>query len=728
LLAVCVCIAAAFPATAKDPKPARSESHEAAKLPDPLTKESIRELVSRLSDAEVRALLIKQLDRAAVAAPAAKQADDMAMMAQATGAEFARVRERARQGLAAVPEFPQALGDVGERVAAPFDVAALWRVVFWFGVMLGVGAACELAFGFAMRDARRRVVERAADGLAASTLRFVLRAGFDLLHLAFFAAGGVGLFFALWQGHEGARLVMLVFFAAIVAARIAVIFSKLLLEPSAPALRPVPLDDGAARTLHWGIVRLALFVALGRAALVVMSRYEATQDAIVIFEIAFGTLGLLLVLDTVWRLRAPVAGLIRGTAEPGPLRRMLAELWAALTTIYLLLVFMSRLYDILAGQTEPTNAPLASVLLVLLLPLLDMYACRATSALLHSHDGTPEGAGSLAASFEPVLHKAIHIVVIVAGLLAIADLWQLDLFALAQRGMGSRITGAAFGVAITLLIAWVLWQVAITAIDQRMRVETVGEGKTVSRLRTLLPLMRMVVQATIVVIAGLSVLAALGINILPLLAGASVVGLAIGFGSQTLVRDIVSGAFFLMDDAFRLGEYIEVGDAKGTVEKIGVRSVILRHHRGALNVLPYGEIKRLRNTTRDWIILVMEFRLALDTDVAKVKKLMKKIGQELAANPEFEHDLLEPLKSQGVRATDEMALTIRAKFKMRAAGGHAFVFRREAYERILKAFAENGIRFARRQVTVNVPQGAAGADASGAAADVAMDASRRAKS
>ena len=135
--------------------------------------------------------------------------------------------------------------------------------------------------------------------------------------------------------------------------------------------------------------------------------------------------------------------------------------------------------------------------------------------------------------------------------------------------------------------------------------------------------------------ATMSVLAALGVDILPLLAGASVVGVAIGFGSQTLVRDIVSGAFFLMDDAFRLGEYIEVGDAKGRVEKINVRSLFLRHHRGALNILPYGEIKRLRNTSRDWMIMVMDFRLTYDTNLMTVKKIMKQIGDEIAADPNW---------------------------------------------------------------------------------------------
>ena len=166
----------------------------------------------------------------------------------------------------------------------------------------------------------------------------------------------------------------------------------------------------------------------------------------------------------------------------------------------------------------------------------------------------------------------------------------------------------------------------------------------------------MTLLITIAVMATLSVLAALGVDILPLLAGAGVVGVAVGFGSQTLVRDIVSGAFFLMDDAFRLGEYIEVGQAKGRIEKIAVRALFLRHHRGAINVLPYGEIKQLRNTSRDWMIMVMEFRLAFDTDFKKVKKILKQIGEEIAADPELGPELLQPLKSQGVNSTDDSAL------------------------------------------------------------------------
>ena len=138
--------------------------------------------------------------------------------------------------------------------------------------------------------------------------------------------------------------------------------------------------------------------------------------------------------------------------------------------------------------------------------------------------------------------------------------------------------------------------------------------------------------------------------------------------------------------------------------KSGLRSVFLRHHRGALNILPYGEIKRLRNTSRDWIIHVMEFRLTYDTNIMQVKKILKKIGEELAADPDYAADMLQPLKSQGVTATEDSAVVVRAKFMARPSPT-SFMIRRVAYDKIITAFRAAGIKFAHKEVTVNVPQG-----------------------
>jgi small-conductance mechanosensitive channel len=180
-----------------------------------------------------------------------------------------------------------------------------------------------------------------------------------------------------------------------------------------------------------------------------------------------------------------------------------------------------------------------------------------------------------------------------------------------------------------------------------------------------------------------------------------VFGLAIGFGSQTLVKDIVSGLFFLVDDAFRLGEYIESSGAKGTVEKISIRSVSLRHARGALTTVPYGQIGKVMNFSRDWVIEKLVFRVAFDTDVELVRKLFKKVGQEIADDPELNEDLLEPFKSQGISAVEDGTLLIRGKFKARA--GKQFTVRKAVLTAVQRVFRENDIQAVPKITTTSTP-------------------------
>jgi small-conductance mechanosensitive channel len=203
------------------------------------------------------------------------------------------------------------------------------------------------------------------------------------------------------------------------------------------------------------------------------------------------------------------------------------------------------------------------------------------------------------------------------------------------------------------------------------------------------------------VIVTLTVLSSLGVNIGPLLAGAGVVGIAIGFGTQTLVRDIVSGIFFLLDDAFRVGEYIEEGNLRGTVEGMSLRSLRVRHHRGAVHTIPFGELKALTNYSRDWIILKLEFRVPFDTDLGLVKKLVKQVSAELLENPDYGPHFIEPLKFQGVRRMEEFNMVIGVKF-MTKPNGAQWMVRRDAYQKLRDIFDRHGISFAERNVKVEV--------------------------
>jgi small-conductance mechanosensitive channel len=196
----------------------------------------------------------------------------------------------------------------------------------------------------------------------------------------------------------------------------------------------------------------------------------------------------------------------------------------------------------------------------------------------------------------------------------------------------------------------------------------------------------------VIAVAVLMALSSMGVPITPLVAGAGVFGIAVGFGAQTFARDIIAGMFYLLDDAFRVGEYIQSGNYKGTVEGFSIRSVRLRHHRGPVYTVPFSLLGAVQNQSRDWVIDKIAIGITYDSDLTLAKKLIKQIGLDLAKDPEYAPLILEPLKMQGVDNLGDFAVQIRAK--MMTLPGEQFVIRRAAYAMIKKAFDENGIKFA----------------------------------
>jgi small-conductance mechanosensitive channel len=219
-----------------------------------------------------------------------------------------------------------------------------------------------------------------------------------------------------------------------------------------------------------------------------------------------------------------------------------------------------------------------------------------------------------------------------------------------------------------------------------------------SRMRTVLPILKRAVQIGLGVM--LIVVSALGVDTGPLLAGAGVVGLAVGFGSQALVRDVVSGFFFLIEDAFRLGEYVDIGDAMGTVEEISIRSMKLRHHRGALNTVPFGTVDIVKNYSRDWAIMKFKVRVPFDTDLNMVRKLLKQTGQQMLEIKAIRDDFLQPFKSQGAINVDDHGFIVSTKFMSKR--GRQWTIRRYAFQALQEAFEENGIPWTRPEIKVRI--------------------------
>jgi small-conductance mechanosensitive channel len=239
-----------------------------------------------------------------------------------------------------------------------------------------------------------------------------------------------------------------------------------------------------------------------------------------------------------------------------------------------------------------------------------------------------------------------------------------------------------------------------------------------SRLATILPVLSRILLVSSLVVAALLGLANYGVNIGPLLAGAGIFGLAISFGSQALVRDIVSGFFFIMDDAFRVGEYIDTGRQKGTVERISIRSFRLRHQNGQVHTVPYGQLGAVTNFSRDWATIKFNLRLSRDNDIEVVRKLAKKTGLAMLDDPEIGSEFLVPLKLQGVADILDNALLMRFKFTVRPI--KASLVQREAVKRLYVAFKNQGIQFATNSVFVINEPGRSNDATAGAAAHGGM--------
>ncbi len=174
------------------------------------------------------------------------------------------------------------------------------------------------------------------------------------------------------------------------------------------------------------------------------------------------------------------------------------------------------------------------------------------------------------------------------------------------------------------------------------------------------------------------------------------------FGFLTCGVFRVAGVFFLIDDAFRVGDFVEAAGTKGMVEQISLRSLRLRHPRGMVNTIPFGDIGIVTNMSRDYIITKLDFRVRYDTNVEKVRKIIKKkVYKQILKNEDLTSKLLGKIKSQGVREMDDSAMIMRVKFK--TIPGEQWVIRKEVYRLIQEAFREEGIEFAHRNVTVYIP-------------------------
>ena len=662
-----------------------------------------RELMRLLEDPAVRTWLQTELASAPDTQEQEPPAEaELKSVADAASDRLAEVRGHVLALAAAVSRIPTETGNAVVRISSEADGNSTFASLLMVLAVVGLGLGLEFLFNRATAGPRRALARQTP--VAESSQRaglHGLRLGFGIGQIASFAVGSIGAFL-LFDWPPLLEQTVLALLIAVLATRfIDAIVAFVLVPPGrhAPSqaedVRLLPMGDRAAAFWHRRVLAFVGYFAGGYAIVSLMQGYGFSIEVRQLAAYALGIGLLAIAVETTWR-RPPKA---RDDAESRPQRSSAFE-WVV--TLYLCLLW---LVWVAAGGPGPFWLGVYIGFLPKAVALVGEIARRFT--------GREVTEGAAASVRHIAIERGSRAAFLLIAALWLAHVSGIDLALLGEQStLTMRLARGVIGSVVILLVADFFWQLARATIDRRLSETVDVEGLSKEevarrrRMRTLLPIFRNVLFVVVAVTAVLMALSALGVQIGPLIASAGIVGVAIGFGAQTLVKDVISGVFYLLDDAFRIGDYIQSGSYKGVVEGFSLRSVKLRHHRGPVFTVPFGELGAVQNLSRDWAVDKFTIGVEYNTDLAKVKRIVKEIGARIKEDPEIGPHVLETLKMQGVDQFGEYAIQLKFKI-MTTPGGHAAGIRRAAYQAIKKAFDENGIKFA--FPTVQVAGGGEGA-------------------
>jgi small-conductance mechanosensitive channel len=256
--------------------------------------------------------------------------------------------------------------------------------------------------------------------------------------------------------------------------------------------------------------------------------------------------------------------------------------------------------------------------------------------------------------------------------------------------LGRRVLSAIGTILLTIAAALLVWELVNAAIQRHVNeLERDAQPNRSARLRTLLPLLRTSLIVAIAVVSGLMVLSEIGVNIAPLLAGAGIVGIAVGFGSQRLVQDLITGVFLLLENAMQVGDVIKVGELVGTVESLSVRTIRIRSDDGSVHIIPFGSVSTVTNMTREFSRAVLQVTVGYGADYDKVVAVLRDIVTGMRAEPRWDAIIEDDLELLGLDRVDGGVLTIRARIKCAAFG--RWSVGREFNRRMRERFDAEGI-------------------------------------
>jgi moderate conductance mechanosensitive channel len=718
----------------------------------PLKAAEAEQLLQTLEDPGERERLAARLRtlieaRKQVAAPPTPGARILTALADRTE----RIGQQISEAGVTLLDTPRALRWLDRQVSEPERRATWVRLLAELAVVILAGFTGRGLLLLLILPLRRKLAASARPGLASRLWRNTTKSILELLPILAFVLAGLGVM-AAGGAQPVVRQAALAFIQASLLVQLIMVLTRLVLSADLPSLRCVAISDKSALYLTRWIRRLALIAVYGtflaRVAQLLglpVTPYEGLLKLV-------GLVVTILLVNIILRNRLPVARWLRRQSDPdkvlsadeanaaalvalasgeapdaspaadnqgadnqgvdpSPRRTLvtnalrviwqaLVEIWHLLATLYVVGLFGIWALEVEGGLAFVASATLTTLITLMVARLLLLGLDRLSSP--GEADGDDPDSRSRRLHWIRWSHGPARLLVWLLAALVLLHGWGFDVESVLFSPAGQRLGTGTFSISLILLLSLTAWELVNQTVSRSLgAVDSSGQPRLRSgRARTLLPLMRTATLVLLVSVSSLMVLSELGLNIAPLLAGAGVVGLAIGFGAQTLVKDVITGLFILFEDTVALGDVIEVGGLSGAVEAISIRTLKLRGYNGTLHTVPFSAVTTVSNMTKDFSYHVLDISVAYESDPDQVMAALQQLAEEMRAEPRFSRAILAPLEIAGLDQFQDSAILIKARIRTRP--GQQWLVGRELNRRIKLRFAELGIEIPFPQHTVRI--------------------------
>jgi small-conductance mechanosensitive channel len=503
------------------------------------------------------------------------------------------------------------------------------------------------------------------------------------------------------------RLAILAVVNAYAVLRTVMCVTRVIASHEHPRLALLRIGTENAAYIEVWVRRIALLALFGVALANVAGLMGLAQSAsLALVKLVALVVHLCLVI-VVLQCRRGIAGHLRARdAAHGPiaaLRNRVADVWHYIAIVLIVGLWVVWAVQIQNGFTHLLQFVGLTIAVIILGRLLALVVLGTLDRVFHLQPGIIArypGFEARANRYYPMLRGLIALVIWVLTLVALLETWGLDAFAWFGAGRpGDRLVSALVTIGVAGFVAIAIWESANAAMDQHLaRLTREEQLRRVARVKTLLPIFRNLLLIGIVTVLGLTILNQIGVNVGPLLAGAGIVGIAIGFGSQKLVQDLITGLFLLLENAMQVGDWVTAGGLSGSVETLSIRTVRLRAGDGSLHIIPFSGVTSVTNTNRGVGNAAVSVNVALSEDPDRVGEALKAIAAEMRADPVFGPAMQSDLQLWGVDKVDASVMTIVGQIVCTDTG--RWGVQREFNRRLKSRFQELGIKIANPTQTI----------------------------